>query len=168
MGAPSNESVRQGPSGVEGYTCEKALRLDYYKTVAVSDVEPAAPTPRRNLRGDRLGTAIREVAERLGAVRDTHGGDAIVYYAVVGRKPPRRHYGAARRAAGRPFKTNAIAQEKTARCWSWADVRHTVARVTSSIARSRSFQARTRDQPRDPPRPPTLKASPPIPIGRWS
>jgi len=100
----------------KGYTCEKALRLDYYQ----------------NGRGERLlnplrrradgtyeeidwDTASSEVAERLAAVRDAHGGESIVYYGGGGQG---NHlggtYGAATLGAlGVRFKTNAIAQEKT-------------------------------------------------------
>jgi anaerobic selenocysteine-containing dehydrogenase len=104
----------------KGYTCEKALRLDHYQ----------------NGRGERLlspmrrrsdgtyeevdwDTAIREVAERLAAVRDTHGGEAIVYYGGGGQG---NHlggtYGSALRGAfDVKFKTNAVAQEKTGEMW---------------------------------------------------
>ena len=100
----------------EGYTCEKALRLDFY----------------RNGRGERLlsplrrrtdgtyeeidwDTAITEVAARLAAVRDTHGGESIVYYGGGGQG---NHLGGVHgtstlAALGVRFQTSAIAQEKT-------------------------------------------------------
>lgn len=99
-----------------GYTCEKALRLDYYQ----------------NGRGERLlrplrrradgtfeeidwDTAVREVADRLAAVRDAHGGESIVYYGGGGQG---NHLGgvygsATLKALGVRFRANAISQEKT-------------------------------------------------------
>ena len=102
--------------GSKGYTCEKALRLDYYQ----------------NGRGERLltplrrradgtyeeidwDTAIAEVAEKLSAVRDEHGGESIVYYGGGGQG---NHlcgvYGSATLAAlGSKFRASALSQEKT-------------------------------------------------------
>src|SRR5438874_3188612 len=100
----------------KGYTCEKALRLDYYQ----------------NGRGERLlsplrrktdgtyeeidwDTAIREVAARLTAVKESHGGESIVYYGGGGQG---NHLGGAYgsatlKALGVRFRANAISQEKT-------------------------------------------------------
>ena len=100
----------------KGYTCEKALRLDHYQNGRAERLH--SPLRRRDdgtYEEIDWDTAIREVAERLAAVRDTHGGDAIVYYGGGGQG---NHlggtYGAATRGAfDVRFKTNAVAQEKT-------------------------------------------------------
>ena len=60
-------------------------------------------------------TAIREVADRLAAVRDAHGGESIVYYGGGGQG---NHLGGAYgsatlKALGVRFRANAISQEKT-------------------------------------------------------
>lgn len=103
-----------------GYTCEKALRLNYYQ----------------NGRGERLlhplrrradgtfeeiswDTAIAEVTDRLRRVRDEFGGDKIVYYGGGGQG---NHLGGAYGAAmfgafGGRFRSSAIAQEKTGEMW---------------------------------------------------
>src|SRR3954471_14289931 len=100
----------------KGYTCEKALRLDYYQNGRGERL--VSPLRRRSdgtFEEIDWATAIREVADRLAAVRDTHGGEAIVYYGGGGQG---NHlggtYGAATQGAlGVRFKANAISQEKT-------------------------------------------------------
>jgi len=102
-----------------GYTCEKALRLDYYQ-----NGRDRLTTPLRR-RADGIfepidwDTAIREVAARLGEVRDTHGGETIFYYGGGGQG---NHLGgtyarATRAALGSTYTSNALAQEKTGEFW---------------------------------------------------
>ena len=70
----------------KGYTCEKALRLDYYQNGRGERV--LHPLRRRDdgtYEEIDWDTAIREVAERLGAIRDTYGGDKILYYGGGGQ-----------------------------------------------------------------------------------
>ncbi len=99
-----------------GYTCEKALRLDYYQNGRGERLlSPLRRRPDGTYEEIDWDTAIREVATRLAAVRDTHGGESIVYYGGGGQG---NHlggtYGAATLAAlGARFKANAISQEKT-------------------------------------------------------
>jgi anaerobic selenocysteine-containing dehydrogenase len=100
----------------KGYTCEKALRLDYYQNGRGERL--LSPLRRRDdgtFEEIDWDTAIREVAERLAAVRDVHGGGSIVYYGGGGQG---NHlggvYGSATLAAlGVRFRSSAIAQEKT-------------------------------------------------------
>ncbi len=100
----------------KGYTCEKALRLDYYQN---GRGERLTSPLRRRADGTYeeidWDTAIREVAARFAAVRDTYGGEAITYYGGGGQG---NHLGgtyasATRGALGVRFHTNAVAQEKT-------------------------------------------------------
>ena len=70
----------------KGYTCEKAPASTSPRTVAVSGV--LHPFRRRDdgtYEEIDWDTAIREVAERLGAIRDTYGGDKIFYYGGGGQ-----------------------------------------------------------------------------------
>lgn len=103
----------------QGYLCQKAARLDYYQSHADRLDSP--------LRRRRDGTfervewrvAIREIADRLSAIRDLHGGHAIAYYGGGGQG---NHlggvYGSALRAAlGTPYLYTALAQEKTGDFW---------------------------------------------------
>ena len=116
-----------------GYTCEKALRLDHYqnpggRTAATDGVPAPGGRLRRPLRRRPDGsfemvdwdTAIAEVAQRLGAVRDAHGGDAVFYFGGGGQG---NHLGGAYASAtlaafgaGR-YRSNALAQEKTGEFW---------------------------------------------------
>ena len=100
----------------KGYTCEKALRLDYYQNGRGERLlSPLRRRPDGTYEEIDWDTAIREVAERLAAVRDTYGGEAIVSYGGGGQG---NHlggvYGSATLAAlGARFKASAISQEKT-------------------------------------------------------
>ena len=70
----------------KGYTCEKALRLDYYQNGRGERLlSPLRRRPDGTFEEIDWDTAIREVAERLAAVRDAHGGEAIVYYGGGGQ-----------------------------------------------------------------------------------
>jgi anaerobic selenocysteine-containing dehydrogenase len=117
----------------QGYTCEKALRLDHYQNPGGATIAPdGVPAHGQRLsqplrrRADGTfevvdwGTAVTEVAQRLGAVRDTHGGDAIFYFGGGGQG---NHLGGgyasatlAAFGAGR-YRSNALAQEKTGEFW---------------------------------------------------
>jgi anaerobic selenocysteine-containing dehydrogenase len=103
----------------QGYTCEKALRLDHYQRSRdrlTSPLRRAADGTYEEIDWD---TAIREIAERFGAIRDEHGGASIFYYGGGGQG---NHlgggYGQATRAAlGSVYSSNALAQEKTGEFW---------------------------------------------------
>ena len=100
----------------KGYTCEKALRLDYYQNGRGERLlSPLRRRPDGTFEEIDWDTAIREVADRLAAVRDAHGGESIVYYGGGGQG---NHLGgvygsATLKALGVRFRANAISQEKT-------------------------------------------------------
>ncbi|HEX8803591.1 MAG TPA: molybdopterin-dependent oxidoreductase, partial [Acidimicrobiales bacterium] len=119
----------------QGYTCEKALRLDHYQNPGgVTRPVPGpggVPAPGQRLttplrrRDDGTfepvdwDTAIAEVAARFAAVRDAHGGASIFYYGGGGQG---NHlagpYAAATMAhLGARYRSNALAQEKTGEFW---------------------------------------------------
>ena len=104
----------------QGYTCEKALRLDYYQNGRGERVlHPLRRRPDGTFEEIDWDTAIREVAARLGHVRDTYGGETIVYYGGGGQG---NHLGgtyssATLNAFGARFRSSAIAQEKTGEAW---------------------------------------------------
>lgn len=102
-----------------GYACEKPSRLDYYQ----NDPERLT-TPLRRRADGRFeaidwSTAIREVAERLAAIRDQHGGDSILYYGGGGQGNhlPAAYSRALRAVLGSRYRSNALAQEKTGEAW---------------------------------------------------
>jgi len=104
----------------KGYTCQKALRLDHYQNGRGERVlHPLRRRPDGSFEEVDWDTAISEVAARLAAVRDTHGGETILYYGGGGQG---NHLGgfygsASQRAFGVKFRSSAIAQEKTGEAW---------------------------------------------------
>jgi anaerobic selenocysteine-containing dehydrogenase len=100
----------------KGYTCEKALRLDYYQNGRGERLmSPLRRRPDGSYEEIGWDTAISEVAAKLAAVRDAYGGEAIVSYGGGGQG---NHlcgvYGSATLGAlGSRFKANAVSQEKT-------------------------------------------------------
>ncbi|MGI9613600.1 MAG: molybdopterin-dependent oxidoreductase [Acidimicrobiales bacterium] len=105
--------------GSKGYTCEKALRIDHYQNAVDRLTSPLRRRADGSYEEVDWDTAIAEVAARLTEVRDTHGGDKILYYGGGGQG---NHlvgaYGAAtRRALGITRRSNALAQEKTGEAW---------------------------------------------------
>ena len=103
-----------------GYNCEKPLRLDYYQNGRGERVlNPLRRRADGSFEEIDWDTATREVAERLRAVRDTYGGESILYYGGGGQG---NHLGGAYggamfRAFGGRYKSSAIAQEKGGEIW---------------------------------------------------
>ncbi len=102
-----------------GYTCNKALKLDYH----VHGRDRLTAPLRRRADGSfeeiDWDTAISEVATKMAAIRDEHGGDKIFRYGGGGQG---NHLGGAYFASvisalGIRYKTNALAQEKTGFGW---------------------------------------------------
>ncbi len=102
-----------------GYTCNKALRLDHYQNGPDRVTTPLRRRPDGSFEAIDWDTAIREVAERLARVRDTHGGDTILYYGGGGQGNHLggAYSGATLRALGARYRSNALAQEKTGEIW---------------------------------------------------
>ena len=103
----------------QGYTCEKALRLDYYQNARDRLTSPLRRRADGTFEPISWDTAITEVAARLAQVRDTHGGETIFYYGGGGQG---NHLGgtyarATRAALGSIYTSNALAQEKTGEFW---------------------------------------------------
>ena len=103
----------------QGYTCEKALRLEHYQNGPHRLTSPLRRRPDGTFEEIDWDTAIAEVAERYTAVRDTYGGESIFYYGGGGQG---NHLGGAystatRAALGSRFRSNALAQEKTGEFW---------------------------------------------------
>lgn len=103
----------------QGYTCEKALRLDHYQNSRDRLTSPLRRRPDGTFEEIDWETAITEVAARLDAVRGAHGAESIFFYGGGGQG---NHlggaYGNATRAAlGAVYSSNALAQEKTGEFW---------------------------------------------------
>lgn len=103
----------------QGYTCEKALRLDHYQNGRHRLTSPMRRAPDGSYEPIDWDTAIREVAAGFARVRDTVGGTTILYYGGGGQG---NHLGggyasATRAALGSVYRSNALAQEKTGEFW---------------------------------------------------
>lgn len=103
----------------QGYACEKAHRLDYYQHGPDRVTTPLRRRADGRFESVDWDTAIREIAARLAAVRDTHGGDTIFYYGGGGQGNhlPAAYSTATRRALGSRYRSSALAQEKTGEIW---------------------------------------------------
>jgi formate dehydrogenase len=98
----------------QGYTCNKAMRLDHYQNGRHRLTSPLKR--RQDGSFEELGwdQAISEVAAGLAAVRDTYGGETIIYYGGGGQG---NHLGGAYsgpllRTLGARLRSSALAQEK--------------------------------------------------------
>ncbi len=109
---------KQHPAS-RGYACEKPHRLNLYQHARDRLMTPLRRRPDGTHEAIDWDTAIREVAARLAAVRDTHGGDTIFYYGGGGQGNhlPGAYSTATRRALGSRYRSSALAQEKTGEFW---------------------------------------------------
>jgi formate dehydrogenase len=112
-----------------GYVCQKAGRLDHYQNSRDRLLAPQRRRPDGSYETVDWQTAIREVAARLAAVRDQHGGSTIFYYGGGGQGNhlPAGYASSTRAALGSVYRSNAIAQEKTGEMWVHKEMMHTAA-----------------------------------------
>ncbi len=103
----------------QGYLCQKASGLNHYQNGTDRLTSPLRRKADGSFEEIDWDTAIREVAERLAAVRDQHGGDKIFYYGGGGQGNhlPGAYSGATRRVLGSSWRSSALAQEKTGEFW---------------------------------------------------
>jgi anaerobic selenocysteine-containing dehydrogenase len=103
----------------QGYACEKPHRLDHYQHSRDRLTSPLRRRPDGTFEAIDWDTAIREVAARLAAVRDQHGGDTIFYYGGGGQGNhlPGAYATATRRVLESRHRSSALAQEKTGEFW---------------------------------------------------
>jgi anaerobic selenocysteine-containing dehydrogenase len=102
-----------------GYTCEKPLRLDHYQNAPDRLTSPLRRRPDGTFEAVDWDTALSEIAQRLLAVRDAHGGESVFFYGGGGQG---NHLGgvymrALMGALGARYRSNALAQEKTGEFW---------------------------------------------------
>ncbi|MGY4650907.1 molybdopterin-dependent oxidoreductase [Mycobacterium sp. URHB0021] len=103
----------------QGYTCNKALRLDHYQNNRGRLTSPMRRRPDGTYEEIDWDTAIAEVAAGFKHISDTYGGDKIFYYGGGGQG---NHLGGAYsgaflKALGSHYRSNALAQEKTGEAW---------------------------------------------------
>lgn len=103
----------------QGYTCNKALRLDHYQNSRARLTSPLRRRADGSYEEIDWDTAIVEIAEGFKHIRDAYGGDKIFYYGGGGQG---NHLGGAYsgaflKALGSKYRSNALAQEKTGEAW---------------------------------------------------
>ena len=103
----------------QGYTCNKALRLDHYQNNRSRLTSPMRRRPDGTYEEIDWDTAITEIAEGFKHIRDTYGGDKIFYYGGGGQGNHLGggYAGAFLRSIGSLYRSNALAQEKTGEAW---------------------------------------------------
>ena len=103
----------------QGYACEKPSRLDFYQNGPHRLTQPLRRRTDGSFEEIDWDTAIREVAARLAAVRDAHGGESIFYYGGGGQGNhlPGAYGRSTRSVLGMRYQSSALAQEKTGEIW---------------------------------------------------
>jgi len=103
----------------QGYTCNKAMRLDHYQNAKGRLTSPLRRRRDGSFEEIDWDTAIAEVAARFGEIRDTHGGETIFYYGGGGQGNHLggAYSGALLRALGSRYRSSALAQEKMGEFW---------------------------------------------------
>ena len=103
----------------KGYTCEKGLRVNHYQNGRDRLSSPLKKMEDGTFEEISWDQAIKEVADQLVGIRDTYGGDKIMYYGGGGQG---NHTGGAyvrsvMQTLGMQYRSNALAQEKTGMYW---------------------------------------------------
>ena len=103
----------------QGYTCQKALRLDYYQNGRSRVNRPLRRRSDGSFEEISWDTAIAEIASKIKQIRQEHGGHSLAYYGGGGQG---NHLGGAHStslhvAMGTRYAYNALGQEKTGGFW---------------------------------------------------
>jgi formate dehydrogenase len=105
--------------GSQGYTCNKAMRLDLYQNGPHRLTSPLRRRPDGSYEEIDWDTAVSEIAAGFLRIRDQYGGASIFYYGGGGQG---NHLGGAYsgaflKALGAKYRSSALAQEKTGEAW---------------------------------------------------
>jgi anaerobic selenocysteine-containing dehydrogenase len=105
--------------GSQGYTCNKAMRLDHYQNGPHRLTSPMRRTADGSYEEIGWDTAVDEIVKRFTEIRDEHGGESILYYGGGGQGNHLggSYSGAFLRALGSRHRSSALAQEKTGEAW---------------------------------------------------
>ena len=105
--------------GSQGYTCNKAMRLDHYQNGPHRLTSPMRRRPDGSYEEVDWDTAIAEVAAGFKRIAGEHGGESIFYYGGGGQGNHLggSYSGAFLRALGARYRSSALAQEKTGEGW---------------------------------------------------
>src|SRR5262245_16049657 len=69
----------------EGYLCQKAARLDYYQNNSDRLTHPLKRKPDGSFERVSWEEALSDIAQRLLAIRNQHGGPALAFYGGGGQ-----------------------------------------------------------------------------------
>ena len=123
-GGPDGRSIikvkgdRDHPAS-RGYICNKAAQINFYQSAKDRIAQPQ----RRRADGgyDTISwdVAIQEIAQKMAAIKETHGGDKIFRYGGGGQGNHLggSYFSSVSKALGMRFQSNALAQEKTGYAW---------------------------------------------------
>ena len=123
-GGPDGRSIikvkgdRDHPAS-RGYICNKAAQINFYQSAKDRIAQPQ----RRRADGgyDTISwdLAIQEIAQKMAAIKETHGGDKIFRYGGGGQGNHLggSYFSSVSKALGMRFQSNALAQEKTGYAW---------------------------------------------------
>ena len=105
--------------GSQGYTCNKAMRLDLYQNGPHRLTSPMRRRDDGTYEEIDWDTAISEIASGFSRIAGEHGGESIFYYGGGGQG---NHLGGAYsgaflKALGSKYRSSALAQEKTGEGW---------------------------------------------------
>ena len=105
--------------GSQGYTCNKAMRLDRYQNGPHRLTSPMRRRPDGSYEEIDWDTAIAEIAAGFKRIAEEHGGESILYYGGGGQGNHLggSYSGAFLRALGSKYRSSALAQEKTGEGW---------------------------------------------------
>ncbi len=105
--------------GSQGYTCNKAMRLDRYQNGPHRLTSPMRRTPDGSYEEVDWDSAIAEIAAGFKRIAGEHGGESIFYYGGGGQGNHLggSYSGAFLRALGSRYRSSALAQEKTGEGW---------------------------------------------------
>jgi anaerobic selenocysteine-containing dehydrogenase len=105
--------------GSQGYTCNKAMRLDRYQNGPHRLTSPMRRRHDGSYEEVDWDTAIAEVAAGFEGIAGEHGGESILYYGGGGQGNHLggSYSGAFLRALGSRYRSSALAQEKTGEGW---------------------------------------------------
>ncbi|MCA9533805.1 MAG: molybdopterin-dependent oxidoreductase [Myxococcales bacterium] len=104
----------------KGYMCQKGARLGYYQDNADRLTHPLKRMPDGQFAQVSWDEALRDIATRLLAIRERHGGRAFAFYGGGGQG---NHLGGAygrqlQKAMRSRYLYNSLAQEKTGDFWA--------------------------------------------------
>ena len=103
----------------QGYLCQKAAKIDHYQNHSERLTKPMRKNSKGEFEEVDWDEVIEEIATKMRAIKQQHGGHAFAYYGGGGQG---NHlggtYSASLRAAlGTPYLYSALAQEKTGDFW---------------------------------------------------